>query len=406
VTGVSAAGYGYVLPAPGPIFTSNLNIPKGDTRANGFVSALGPGPSLTVGYESSGGGAQMVMDLSGYFVAPDDSFGTPVGAAFTNPPPGTDILTTASGETVTWTIDAGLLHSVALTQAIGIATGANCTNWGPGATITIASGVTDHIFSNYASGHCYRYSLVINGNPVGAVTSGLRRFPASASKVPVLMYHLVDPVVGSNLAGLVVDPAVFNAEMAALYANGWRTITAADLGRRLATHAYIPDKSFVITFDDGNVDDYTYAFPILQKYGFVASFYLITGRTGHPGNISWDQAATMARAGDEIANHTVWHKDVLYIHGSTLASEIGDAANSITTNLAARGLTVTVTTFAYPMGGFDAEAENYLRAHGYTAAFTEVSGAVRAGQNVEELPRVRVPRGYNAADLLAAMNRS
>jgi hypothetical protein len=51
-------------------------------------------------------------------------------------------------------------------------------------------------------------------------------------------------------------------------------------------------------------------------------------------------------------------------------------------------------------------AENYLRAHGFTAAFTTERGAVRAGQNVEALPRIRVQRGYGGAQLLAVVNQS
>ena len=403
-TGVSAGGYAYVQPTAGPIAASNLNLPASDTRANGFISRIGPADSLVLGYQS-GGSAQLIVDANGYFASTNSALTVPLAAAFTNPAPGTTAETTASGETVSWTVTGGAaLYSSALTQLVAPALGANCSSsWTSGPTTTVTG--NSATFSNYTPGHCYRYQLALNGNPASTVFSGVRHFTASASKIPVLMYHLVATSVGNNLAGLVVDTRVFDSEMAALRSAGWSSITAADLAARLNVHAFIPDRTFVITFDDGNVDNYTDAFPILRKYGFVATFYIITNRATS-GGLSWDQAAEMSRAGMEIASHTTSHTDVSGYSGSTLDTLIGASRTAIETELAARGLTVHVTTFCYPYGGYSAADEAYLRSHGWTAAFTEVPGAVRAGMDMEALPRVRVPRSYSAASLLAAMNAS
>jgi peptidoglycan/xylan/chitin deacetylase (PgdA/CDA1 family) len=146
--------------------------------------------------------------------------------------------------------------------------------------------------------------------------------------------------------------------------------------------------------------------PILRKYGFVATFYIITGRIGSGSNLSWDQAAEMAKDGMEIGSHTVSHVNVQYQHGSDLAHQIGDSATAIQTNLSARGVIVTVTTFCYPFGGYSAEAETYLQTHGFLAAFTEIPGAVRPSMNMEQLPRVRVSRGESPTTLLGTIAQS
>ena len=265
---------------------------------------------------------------------------------------------------------------------------------------------TSQTYNNYTAGRCYRYALTLNGDPSTTVYSGAIVYPAPAGKIPVLEYHRVSPTIdpGSPYPSLVVDPTTFDAQLKALHDNGWRTITAADMGARLAAHAYIPDRTFVITLDDGRDDGYFYAYPILKKYGFVATFYLIIGRTGTAQNISWDQAAEMANNGMEIATHTSGHTDVLTLNAAGLAAEIGGSKAAIETNLAARGVHVTVTTFCYPMGDYSTAAEQYLAAHGFTAAFTEVNGAVRVGMNVEQLPRVRVSRGEAPAVLLSALD--
>jgi peptidoglycan/xylan/chitin deacetylase (PgdA/CDA1 family) len=403
-TNVATAGFAYVVPTvASPPITSNLNVPRSDVRANGFVGVLAADQSIAVGFQSASAGADLVIDLTGYFVAPPRPAAS---AAFTDPAPGTFPEVLTSGSTVTWT-QSGTVRSVALSQFWTAAAGATCSSvWTVGTTVTPTT--TSQTYANYTTGHCYRYALTLNGDPSTTVYSGQVVYAAPAAKIPVLEYHRVSPTIdpGSTLPGLVVDPVDFDAQMKALHDNGWRTITAADMGARLAAHSYIPDRTFVITLDDGRDDGYVYAYPILKKYGFVATFYLIVGRTGTAQNISWDQAAEMANNGMEIATHTSGHTDVLTLNAAGLEAEIGGSKAFIETNLAARGVHTTVTTFCYPYGDYSAAAEQYLSAHGFTAAFTEDDGAVRAGMNVEQLPRVRVSRGETPATLLYALARS
>jgi peptidoglycan/xylan/chitin deacetylase (PgdA/CDA1 family) len=400
-TDVTYGGWGYVVPkAAGTPPTSNLNVPKGDIRANGFVDVLAPDLSLGVGFQASLGSAQLVVDLTGYFVQASRPIGS---AAFTAPASSTTTDAISSSGTVSWTTTGSVL-SLAVTQYSAPISGTGCSStWTVWSTTTEAG--LSRGYTNYAPGYCYRYMISVNGDPSSTVVSGIARYPTAASKVPVLMYHRVSPTIdpGSQLPGLVVDPATFDAQMQALHDAGWSTITAADLANRMATHAFIQDKTFVITFDDGRDDGYVYAYPILKKYGFVATFYIITGRTGAAQNISWDQAADLAKNGMEIASHTTDHVDVTTVHGTALDTEIGASKTAIETNLASRGATVTVTTFCYPFGDVTTETENYLKAHGFIAAFTEVSGAVRPGIDLLQAPRVRVSRDEAPATLLTAL---
>ena len=228
---------------------------------------------------------------------------------------------------------------------------------------------------------------------------------ASAYHVPVLMYHRVSPTIdpGSAYPDLVVTPATFSAQMKALHAAGWHTITAAQLGAAIKAHTRIASRTFVITFDDGRDDGYVYAYPILRKYGFTATYYVITGRIGRSRYLSWAQLATMAKHGMEIGNHTVSHTAVSSVHGTALANAINRAAATIVTHLAALGVTVRVTTFAYPYGSVSTEAHNLLRARGYTLALTEVHGLVNTLKDPLYAPRIRVSRGESARGLLASM---
>ncbi len=218
-----------------------------------------------------------------------------------------------------------------------------------------------------------------------------------ALRVPVLMYHRVAPVdqVGRSLPGLVVSPDLFAAQLETLVAAGWRSITAAQLAADLAAGVRPPPRTFVITFDDGRSDGYTEAFPILQRLGLVATFYVITGRIGMTNNLSSSQLRRLAAAGMEIGSHTVDHV--------RLSSADPAAARFQLTRSAAVIATVTgerPTTFAYPFGGLDLFAQSLVLSTGYAMAFTEVSGCQETWSTRLGAPRVRVSASTMPADLL------
>jgi peptidoglycan/xylan/chitin deacetylase (PgdA/CDA1 family) len=243
-------------------------------------------------------------------------------------------------------------------------------------------------------------AVVSTAVPVGAVPIA----PVRTADVPVLMYHRIveDVPPASTLPGLYVTPEAFDAQLSALWARGWHTITAAALGEAIAARREEPAKTFVISVDDGHADGYTTAWPIMRKYGFMGTFYVVPGHIGRSGFLTWDMAAALARQGNEIANHTMDHVSLPSYHGAALAAQIDDAALAIQDQLATRGVSTTVTTFAYPHGYWSPEAMALLASHGYTLAVTTVSGiGSTLGATRLLYPRVRVSRGEVLATFLA-----
>ncbi|MCC6473466.1 MAG: polysaccharide deacetylase family protein [Burkholderiales bacterium] len=97
----------------------------------------------------------------------------------------------------------------------------------------------------------------------------------TASALPVLMYHHV-----TEKPGLVtVHPRTFREQMAHLAGAGWKTAGCRDLEAFLAG-AELPDKSVLLTFDDGYLDNYVYAHPVLLEFGLHAAIFLVTGWIG------------------------------------------------------------------------------------------------------------------------------
>jgi peptidoglycan/xylan/chitin deacetylase (PgdA/CDA1 family) len=89
------------------------------------------------------------------------------------------------------------------------------------------------------------------------------------------MYHHVSPAPGL----VTVTPQTFRAQMAHLAGYGWHGIGCDDLAAFLAGES-LPARSFLITFDDGYLDNYVHAYPVLREFGLRATIFAVTGWIG------------------------------------------------------------------------------------------------------------------------------
>ncbi|MBI3755206.1 MAG: polysaccharide deacetylase family protein [Deltaproteobacteria bacterium] len=91
--------------------------------------------------------------------------------------------------------------------------------------------------------------------------------------VPVFMYHHVSPHKGDMVT---VTPDVFEAQMRFLKEAGYRTLSVDELVEIADGNLEIKEKAVVVTFDDGYLDNYVYAFPVLKKYNIKATIFVVT----------------------------------------------------------------------------------------------------------------------------------
>ena len=83
------------------------------------------------------------------------------------------------------------------------------------------------------------------------------------------------------------------------------------------------NKVVVLSFDDNRIGDFTYAKPILDKYGFKATFFVICGKTTDSGAMNWQDIAAMQKDGMDIESHTMTHAHLNTLNQSQLNFEIG-----------------------------------------------------------------------------------
>ncbi len=228
--------------------------------------------------------------------------------------------------------------------------------------------------------------------------------PEFTLHVPILMYHRIVPaaLAGNSLPGLVISPALFDAQLAALHAAGWHAITVAQIAAALAARTPLPPRTFAISIDDGWADGYTYALPILQRYGDHATYFVPAARVGVLVNfLSPAELRTLAADGMEIANHT-------YSGDQIVLTDLSPAQVQFQIEAGAQRLASIVgtrpVTFAYPAGRYDLVAEQDLAADGFTMAVTEGGSTyAETWANRYAVARVRVSPGTTPAGLLGVL---
>lgn len=134
------------------------------------------------------------------------------------------------------------------------------------------------------------------------------------NKVIVLTYHHID----QEEKGYTISPKHFASHLRALKENMYHVISMEQYLQWVRTGEPIPPNAVVITFDDGYESFYTHAYPLLKRYGFPATHFIVVGKTDHPNpkgipHMTWDQMREMKRNGMSFYNHTY---DSHYYHNT------------------------------------------------------------------------------------------
>ena len=248
-------------------------------------------------------------------------------------------------------------------------------------------------------------AIACDAPPAPTALPTLGQLPSSqaALHVPILEYHRVKPYSGEtgSAVGLVVPPETFRAQMDALQADGWRTITMGELGDDLRLGRQPPSRTFVITLDDGYEDGFTYAFPILRSHAFVATFFVIAGLIGTPDRLNQDELLDLASTGNEIGNHTMRHTDMRVMTAERLVTETYGASAVI-----AAYVGIWPRSFCYPMGLTYAPSTAAVAATpGMLTAVIQGGSGPETWADRLQLPRLRVTPGTYPDNLVARMRR-
>ena len=189
-------------------------------------------------------------------------------------------------------------------------------------------------------------------------------------KPPILLYHRVakegDPT-------MTVSPTAFRRQVEHVARQKERVIpldrwVEGILGEGDAVH-----QPLMITFDDGHLETFTEAFPVLHRHHLSATLFMVTDWIGRDGFLTWGQLQVLADAGWTIGSHTKSHPYLPELSVSKWEEEIRGSKEILE-----EGLKCPVTLFSYPIGGFTEEMIPYVERAGYRAACTTNRGPSRS----------------------------
>ena len=236
--------------------------------------------------------------------------------------------------------------------------------------------------------------------------------------LPILMYHHISPRPGL----VTCSPENFRAQMTWLALNGWKTLDAERFAKGL-TSGKFPPKTILITFDDGYLDNWVYAYPILKELGLSATVFLITdwvgdgpprpnaGQRGVPPVPDHVSAMNCARAGQfddaflrwsevelmqaggvfnfhsHTHTHTRWDRQIenQFERNFALAEDLQASRATLKTRLGQDS-----SHLCWPQGYFDSDYQQVALECGFTHLYTTEPGVVWAETDGGRIPRLVV----------------
>ncbi len=208
--------------------------------------------------------------------------------------------------------------------------------------------------------------------------------------VPILMYHYISvPPADADIyrTDLSVTPENFREQMAYLAENGYTPIDLYQLSAAVAAQIELPEKPVILTFDDGYLDNYENAFPILQEFGFVGTFFIITDLAdqGAEGYANWEQLKEMTAAGMRIETHTKNHPDLSTMGRNDVIFQALGSQETIAAHIG-----YTPRYLCYPGGRYNEETMQILSELDMWGAVTTQGGAWNGFADRYEWSRQRI----------------
>ena len=192
--------------------------------------------------------------------------------------------------------------------------------------------------------------------------------PAKQANVPILLYHHIGslPADASRAQRRwTLTPKKFDDQMRWIAKHGFHPITVVQLNDYLKRGLSLPAKPIIISFDDGWKDQYSAAFPILKKYNFLATFFIITDSVGHSAYMNWSEVSKLSDSGMDIESHSRTHERLSILSPKEAWREIDGSKRILESHLHK-----PVTVFAYPFGSYDDKVIAMVEEAGYDTAIT------------------------------------
>ena len=232
----------------------------------------------------------------------------------------------------------------------------------------------------------------------------IANFLGNSYVVPILMYHEIFPIPKPKYK-LSVSAEAFERQMRFLKTNHYNVLPLEKLADLVRDKKKIPPRTLAITFDDGYLNNYFYAFPILKKYNLPATIFIIVSEAGRYNDqlgvrdrLNWDEIKAMRDSGMiTFGSHGLGPDPLTKIESEQdLKKEVFDSKKILEEKLGGK-----INQFSYPEGRFNDKIRQLVIDAGYTLAVATRPGRTYPNNDVFALKRLKISESANNLFILA-----
>ncbi len=209
--------------------------------------------------------------------------------------------------------------------------------------------------------------------------------------IPILLYHYIVPTqeyhnmcFGSERI-FSISQDKFKEQMDYLSQEGYNSISLDNLVNYIAKKVSLPPKPIIVTFDDGSLSNYTLAYPILKKLGFVATFFITTDWIGRPNQLIWEHIKEMDYGGMDFGSHGVTHRHLSELDPKEITFELKRSKEVLEQNLGKQ-----INFLSIPGGYYSKKIKEIAKRIGYMAVCTSKWGINREKSDLFSLRRLGI----------------
>ncbi len=230
----------------------------------------------------------------------------------------------------------------------------------------------------------------------------------AANRFIILMYHEIGDVIAGTKPALIkmqssyyVEKNKFEGQMRYLHEEKFNVISLKDLLIHLNgwSNQGLPEKTILITFDDGHKGNYKYAFPVLMRYGFCATFFCTSSYIGEASMLTWEEIKAMVDAGMSVQSHTLTHPFLKQLGDEEVRRELGQSKKIIEGQIGEK-----VEFISLPHGSYGRNYRRIAEEEGFMAGCSSIAGINGTLTDRYLLRRIHVSGEYNLREFSRIVN--
>lgn len=196
----------------------------------------------------------------------------------------------------------------------------------------------------------------------------------SKKKLVVLMYHHIGPVTDEKEREYFISAEMFEKQIKLIKEKGYQALKLEEVEEAYIQQKDLPEKSVLITLDDGWLDNYTYAFPLAKKYNIPIAIFLSSALIGLDSELlAWEQAQEMYDSGlVSFSSHGAHHRRLRDLSDEEVLSELNDSKKTLE-----EFFSTSIHSFCYPFGACDRRVRKLFKQTDYKLDFGTRKGVNR-----------------------------